>query len=126
VPSSVADVVTALLVFELVRIRRGLSEATLAGTVVACSPVLIVISGFHGNTDPVFVMFILLSAYLIAHDRPLGAGASAAIGLSIKLVPIVALPALAAALWHHRQRLVRATLGFLFVLVPLWAPVIFE
>jgi hypothetical protein len=126
VPASVADVVTAMLVFELVRVRRGLTEATLAGAVIACSPVLIVISGFHGNTDPVFVMFILLSAYLIVHDRPVGAGASAAIALSIKLVPIVALPSLAAALWHHRRRLVRATVGFALVLVPLWAPVVFD
>jgi Dolichyl-phosphate-mannose-protein mannosyltransferase len=126
VPASLADVVTALLVFELVRVRRGPAEATLAGTVVACSPVLIVISGFHGNTDPAFVMFILLSAYLIVHDRPLGAGASAAISISIKLVPIVALPVIAAALWHHRRRLLRATVGFLLVLVPLWAPVVFD
>jgi len=125
-PATIADVVTALLVFELVRLHRDLTEATLAGIVLACTPVLMVISGFHGNTDPVFVMFILLSAYLIVHDRPLGAGVSAAMALSIKLVPIVALPVVAAALWGHRRRLARATVGFLLVIGALWAPVVFD
>ncbi len=124
VPASVADIATALIVFELIRRRRRLKEATIAGAVVAFTPVLFVISGFHGNTDPVFVMFALLSAYLIVCERPFGAGVSAAIALSIKLVPVVALPVIVAALWHDRRRLRAATIGFLAVLVPLWGPVI--
>jgi hypothetical protein len=124
VPASIADVATALIVFELVRRRRSLNEATVAGTVVAFTPVLFVISGFHGNTDPVFVMFALLSAYLVVCDRPFAAGVSAAIALSIKLVPVVALPVIVAALWRDRRRLRAATIGFLVVLVSLWGPVI--
>ena len=124
VPASVADVATALIVFELITRRRSLTEATVAGAVVAFSPVLFVISGFHGNTDPVFVMFALLSAYLVVRDRPFWAGVSAAIALSIKLVPVVALPVIAAALLRDRRRLTAATIGFLAVLVPLWGPVI--
>jgi hypothetical protein len=124
VPASVADIATALIVFELIRHRRSLNEAAVAGVVVAFTPVLFVISGFHGNTDPVFVMFALLSAYLVVRDRPFGAGVSAAIALSIKLVPVVALPVIAAALLRDRRRLRAATIGFLAVLVPLWGPVV--
>lgn len=124
VPASVADLVTALLVFEVVRRHRRLAEATAAGVVVALSPVLIVISGFHGNTDPVFVMFTLLSAYFVVRNRPFWSGVSAALALSIKLVPVVALPVLAASLIRNRRQLITAATGFLAVLVPLWGPVI--
>ena len=65
VPACLADFVTALLVFELVRVVRPAREAAIAAVLVVCSPVLFVISGFHGNTDPVFVMFALLSVYLL-------------------------------------------------------------
>ena len=51
---------------------------------MAVSPVLFVISGFHGNTDPVFVMFALLSVYLLSDRRaPALAGLSIAIALSV-------------------------------------------
>jgi hypothetical protein len=122
VPASIADLVTALLVFELVRRFRTLREATVAGVTVALTPVLIGISGFHGNTDPVFVMFILLSAYLVLTERPFLAGMSAAAAVSVKIVPAVALPVLAVALWRNRRQLIRAVCGFALVLVPLWAP----
>jgi hypothetical protein len=93
--------VTAYLVLEFVRRARSLREATAAGLVFALSPVMFIISGFHGNTDPVFVMFILLSAYLLTvKDRPALAGASAALACSVKLVPIVPLPALIVAIAH--------------------------
>jgi hypothetical protein len=124
VPASVADVVTAVLVFEFVRIRRTVTKATIAAAIVALSPVLLVISGFHGNTDPVFVMFILLSAYLVVNDRPFWAGACAAIALSIKLVPVVALPVIAVGLLRNRRQLIRSVVGFLAVFVPLWGAVI--
>jgi hypothetical protein len=121
-PASVADLVTALLVFELVRRFRTLRQATVAGLTVAITPVLIAISGFHGNTDPVFVMFILLSTYLVIRERTFLAGMSAAAAVSVKIVPAVALPVLAAAMWRDRRRLIRAAFGFVIVLVPLWAP----
>jgi hypothetical protein len=124
VPASCADVISAVLVFELVRRRQSLGQATVAAAVLAFSPVLVVISGFHGNTDPAFVMFTLLSAYLVVKGRPFMAGASAAIAISIKLVPVVALPVLAVGLLRERRRLVAATAGFLAVLVPLWGAVV--
>jgi hypothetical protein len=100
-PAIVADVVTAILVLELVRTRRGLREARLAGLLVAASPVLVVISGYHGNTDPVFVMLSLLSAYLLGERRaPLWAGLAIGVAISVKLVPVVVLPALLVAAWR--------------------------
>jgi hypothetical protein len=124
VPASLADIGTAVLVFEFVRRARSLNEATAAGIALALSPVLLVISGFHGNTDPVFLMLILLSAFLLLHDRPALAGVSAALACSVKLVPIVALPALAAYLLRDPRRLARMATAFLITFLALWLPAI--
>ncbi len=133
VPASVADVVTTVLIFEMLRVRRGLRAATAAAILVACSPVLFIISGFHGNTDPVFVMFILLSAYLLI-NRPWPAmawasaalaGVAFALGLSVKLVPIVVLPTLLLLAAHlGRRQLASFVLGAGLVLFQLWGPVV--
>jgi hypothetical protein len=133
VPASVADVATTLLIFEMLRARRSLGQATGAALLVACSPVLFVISGFHGNTDPVFVMFTLLSAYLLIRRpwpaltwvAPMLAGVAFALALSVKLVPIVVLPTLlllAARL--GRRQLAWFAVGSGVVMLPLWAPVL--
>ena len=126
VPACLADFVTALLVFELVRVVRPAREAALAAVLVVCSPVLIVVSGFHGNTDPVFVMFALLSAYLlIVRGWALAAGVAFGLAVSIKLVPIVLAPVLVVVLvrlgW---RRLAAFAGGGAIVFLVLWVPVL--
>lgn len=124
-PATLADVVTAVLIFELVRRWRPRNEATAAGVLVACSPVLFVVSGFHGNTDPVFVMFALLSAYLlISRTSAALAGLSIAVALSVKLVPIVVLPVLilVALRWDWRRLVAFLATAGAFLLI-VWGPV---
>ena len=132
-PACIADAVTTLLIFELLRRRRSLRAATAAAMLVACSPVLFIISGFHGNTDPVFVMFTLLSAYLLI-NRPWPAlpwvsaalaGVAFALAVSVKLVPIVVLPTLVLlAARLGRRQLAWFVLGAGLVLLQLWGPVV--
>jgi uncharacterized membrane protein len=126
VPACLADFATALLVFELVRLARPARQAAIAAVLVACSPVLFVVSGFHGNTDPVFVMFSLLSVYLLVVPRwGLAAGVAFGIALSIKLVPVVLLPVLLVVLvrlgW---RRLAAFASGGAIVFLLLWVPVL--
>ena len=95
VAASCADVVSALVVFELLRRRATLSTATISGVLVGASPVLFLVSGFHGNTDTIFSMMTLLSLWLLAdRSRPALAGAAMALALGVKIVPVVAVPAL--------------------------------
>jgi glycosyl transferase family 87 len=123
-PATLADVVSAWLIFTILRRRRPLSEATAAGVLVGCSPVLVIISGFHGNTDPVFVMFCLLSAWLLAdRGRPGWSGVCFAAALSVKIVPIVILPALLITA-ARRRSLGSFVMGAAVVIVPLWLPVL--
>jgi uncharacterized membrane protein len=129
IPPALADLVTAVLIFELVRRRRTVRDATVAGLLVAASPALVVISGFHGNTDPVFVMFTLLAVYLLAVPRgaagTAAAGAAIALALSVKLVPIVVVPVLLLAVVRMGRRRVAAfAAGSGAVFLILWAPVV--
>jgi hypothetical protein len=126
VPATLADIASALLVFELVRSRRPLVEAAVAGVMVGCSPALIVISGFHGNTDPVFVMFAILSLYLLVTERSgVLAGMSFAAALSMKIIPIVALPVLLLiAARAGRRRLGAFLAGSGALLAILWLPAV--
>jgi 4-amino-4-deoxy-L-arabinose transferase-like glycosyltransferase len=122
--ASLADVGSALLVFELLRRRRSLREAGWAAAMVAVSPVLVVISGFHGNTDPIFVLFTLLALYLLAdRDKPLAGGLSMGIAIGIKIVPIVAVPALLVlAFTRGRRTFLRFSAGFLLAFAVTWLP----
>jgi hypothetical protein len=122
--SSVADVITAVVVFELMRTRRPLAEATFAGLVVACSPILLIISGYHANTDPVFTMFALLSVYLLVdRDAPIGAGVAMALSIGVKVVPIVVLPTLLVyALRRGRATTVKSVVSFVVVSLLYWGP----
>ena len=125
-PACLADFGTALLVFELVRFARSAREAAIAAVLVVWSPVLFVVSGFHGNTDPVFVMFTLLSVYLlVVRGWALAAGIAFATAVSIKLVPVVVGPVLLiVALRLGWRRLATFLGGGALVFGLLWVPVI--
>ena len=122
--SSLADVGSTFLVFELLRRRISQRRAQFAAIGVAISPVLILVSGFHGNTDPIFVTFVLLSTYLLVDRRmPLAGGAAVAIAIGVKIVPMVVIPALFLfALRRGRRDAVRFVLGFAVTFAITWGP----
>lgn len=62
---------------------------------LAVYPGSILISGFHGNTDPLMIFFLLLSIYLLTVRRLSWlAGAAFGMSLNIKIVPLVFAPAI--------------------------------
>ncbi len=122
--ASLADVVTAVVVFELLRTRTSVRRATASGVLVAVSPVLLVISGFHANTDPIFVMFVILAAYLLVDRRvPALAGIALALALGVKIVPVVVLPLFAVfALLAGARVLVQLGVAFAALTAVIWLP----
>ena len=112
-PASLADLGTTFVVFELLRRRMSARGAFAAAALVAVSPVLVAISGFHGNTDSVFVFFVLLAVWLLVDsDRPVLAGLAYAAALGVKLVPVVVgLALLAAAVRRGRAVPFAAAVG---------------
>ncbi len=126
IPAIAADVVTSFLVLELLRTRRSLLEALAAAALVALSPILLVISGYHGNTDPVFIMLSLLSVYLLVDRQAPGlAGLSIAIALSVKIVPVVIVPTLLVfAIRAGRRVALRFVLSMGAFIALTWTPVV--
>lgn len=126
VPATLADLGTALLVFGLLTRRRTPREAALVSLAVVWSPLLLMVSGYHGNTDPLFVMLVLASLHLLVVRRlPLAAGVAIGLAVSVKLVPVVVLPWLAWTAWRHgRRAFVRFAVGGALVFLVLWVPVL--
>lgn len=122
--SSLADVGTALIVFELLRPRRGLKVAAASAILVAVSPVLLEVSGFHGNTDPVFTLLTLTSLWLLVDRRlPLLAGVAIGLAVGVKIIPMVVIPCLAAYAWKTgRREAVRFLAALAVVFVITWGP----
>lgn len=92
-PAILADGWATFLVHRLVGAWRGPAAAREAALVVAASPVLVMVSGFHGNTDPVMVALVLWAAELAwVRGRPGAAGVALGLSMGVKIVPLICLP----------------------------------
>ena len=98
VPANLADVGSALLVFEVLRTRRPLQLAARSAILVAVSPVLFVASGIHGDSAGVAVALLLLALYLLVdRDAPLVAGIVLAVASRVEPMVLLAAPVAIAA-----------------------------
>jgi hypothetical protein len=103
-PGIAADLGSLLLVWRILEgSGRRFSPWTLL--FIAIAPASIMISGFHGNTDPVMIAFLLLSIYLIQVRRRVGLGGVAmGLSVSVKVVPLLFVPAVVLQLRGWRPR----------------------
>jgi len=105
-PAILADPLTVILVWRLLLPSAGQRGRWLALLLLAAAPPLIMISGFHGNTDPAMICFVVLAVYLLERRAPPPlAGMAFAIALSIKVVPVIFLPVILFSLATWRARL---------------------
>jgi hypothetical protein len=97
-PAILADIGTVLLVTRLIpRISTRLI------VLLALNPVSILISGFHGNTDPLMIFFIVLAVYLLKTSRLNWAAAAFGMAINIKIVPLLLVPAILAYIWSRKS-----------------------
>lgn len=124
VPAILADLGTALMIFLLLRHGHSDRAAAVTACLFSISPVLFVISGFHGNTDPVFVLLVLVASHaLVLRSNGFVAGVSIALAVSVKLTPVVMLPLLLVlAVRRGRRVWVRFLAGGAVVVTVLWLP----
>lgn len=99
---TVADLVSIPLLLGILRLN-GSSYSMTSLLMVIMSPISIFVSGFHGNTDPIMMMLILASVYLIEKGSSSWlAGGALGMAMNIKVVPVLFL--LAVALYLRRRR----------------------
>jgi len=93
-PGVLADAGSLLLVWRLLAREQPRRDLRWPLLVVALSPVLVIISGHHGNTDTVMIFFALLSVYLAGRGGGAWlAGAAFGMALNVKAVPLLLIPA---------------------------------
>jgi hypothetical protein len=97
-PAILADIGTVLLVTRLI---PGISTRLIV--LLALNPVSILISGFHGNTDPLMIFFVVLAVYLLNTGRLNWAAASFGMALNIKVVPLLLVPAILIHIWSKKS-----------------------
>lgn len=92
--SALADL-GAVVLLGLLLLRSGPPYRPESLLMVAASPVTLMISGFHGNTDPVMIGFVLLGVYLFASRAPCWlAGAAIGMAMNFKILPVLLVPAI--------------------------------
>src|SRR5436190_17103518 len=112
-PGIIADFVVVLL---MLRLRKQWALPTGSLLLLALSPVSIMVSGFHGNTDSVLVLFVVLAAYLCARNQPTWCGVVLALSCGIKIVPVLLLPVFF-WFWYPRQRSMRFLFPFIVTVI---------
>ena len=115
-PGIVADFGVVLLMLQM-RARFALPTWSLLA--LALSPVSLMVSGFHGNTDPVMVMFLVAALYAAVRRQPLLCGVLLAVSCNIKIVPLLLVP-IFGFFWLSRGATLRFSIGFAVTLCLLW------
>lgn len=113
------DVLSGALLVLIWR-RQGAAAAARAVAFLALSLVSILVTAHHGNTDPLVVALVLLSAYLFDRGRTLAAGLALGAALNVKLIPGVLLPLyfLRCRSWRDVERLLAGLVPWTLPFVP--------
>ena len=124
-PGVLADFVVVAVLVDLRRVVPGFKIPAWALILFALSPVSIMVSGYHGNTDPVMVMFFVLAAYFCAREEPILSGVFFALAVQIKIIPLLFVPFFF-FFWLKRRSLGRFALAGTAVTVVLWFEPLFQ
>ncbi|MEZ0230125.1 MAG: glycosyltransferase 87 family protein [Planctomycetota bacterium] len=118
---SLVDIATAALVLLACR-ARGDRRALLKAAIVLFSPALVLVSGFHGNTDSLLVFFTLAAVLAAERERGLAAGVLLALATSVKLSGLLVAPAVFLTL--PPRKWFDAALGLAATLALAWGPTV--
>lgn len=108
---ALADLLTLWAVYRLFGVE---GERWIGLLLIALAPASIMISGFHGNTDPIMIALVVLAVFLLEkRDAPWSAGAAFGLACSVKVWPIVLAPVflLSGGTLQRRARFSAVALG---------------
>jgi hypothetical protein len=119
-PGIIADLITVVALCWMTGQDRQFRMPAWALALFALSPVSIMVTGFHGNTDPVMVMFLVLASLFCLRGKSVWCGLFLALSCQIKIIPLLLLP-IFFFFWVSRRRAVSFSLPFVLVSLVLWA-----
>lgn len=91
-PAMMSDIVTAFMIFYIVKKYKSFIIAFLSMISYAFNPAIIYDSAIWGQVDSVYVMFFMLALMLFISDRPMLSGASMVIAILTKPQSLVLVP----------------------------------
>ena len=104
-PAILADTGSLFVVWKILNQKPSLPRSPLLLLLLALCPVSIMVSGYHGNTDPLMIFLTLLAIYLIERgERWWLAGLAFGMALNIKVAPLIFAPAICFYLPGMRAR----------------------
>jgi len=125
-PAILADAASLWVVFRIFAARLDEPAVRWGLFLMAISPALILVSGFHGNTDPVVMFFVLLAVCQTRESaRDWASGAAFGAAMCIKILPLIVLPALFFARPGLRRRAIFLA-SAAAVMVVCWSPYLFR
>jgi Gpi18-like mannosyltransferase len=98
-----ADVTLAVMIYLLLKARRGSQEAWFAGLLYSLNPVAVFVCAYHGQFDPLASLLMVAAAASLA--QPAAAGGLLGLGILVKSWPVLAVPSLLANLPNWRSRI---------------------
>jgi hypothetical protein len=118
-PGIIADFISVLLVMRISK-SPGVHIPTWAMALFAISPISLMVAGFHGNTDPIMVVFILAAALMCLKERPVLCGLFFALSCQVKVAPVLFFPIFLCFWFAHRKTFPFLISSGLFSMI-LWA-----
>lgn len=118
-PGIIADLISVLVLTGIRNAGPTRQIPTWTMLLFALSPVSIMVSGFHGNTDPIMVMFLIISVYMCLRERPVLCGIFFALSCQIKIIPLLLLP-IPYFFWLKRGTATRFVVPFTLLSIALW------
>src|SRR5207248_3799145 len=100
-PGIIADFLVVLVLLRMT--KTDLQIPTWALALFALSPVSLMVSGFHGNTDPVMILLLVCAVWMCLRDQSALAGLFFALSCQIKIVPLLLLPAFVFYWWSQNR-----------------------
>jgi hypothetical protein len=126
IPGILADLGTLWLVCRIFGPRLRERSIGIAVLFIAIAPTHILISGFHGNTDPVMIFFVMAAVWLAGYrDKPFIAGVAFGMALCIKVAPLILVPVLFLWLSGIKKRLAFFA-SAAAVSLAAWSPYVFQ
>src|SRR5207244_3541473 len=82
-------------------------------------------TGFHGNTDPIMVMFLIIATLAAIRDKPILCGLFFALSCQIKIIPLLFLP-IFFFYWTERRLAFKFVVPTALTFLVLWAQPLFN